>query len=141
MLKAIMFRRFSAALVFALLAASPLPSQLTPLSLSLVQTKPDAAIQYDPSAGPWAIGLDKLLSAQNLRSGVSSCAESRAGRRFAVPLSSENQQTQLRDSRDSLVLKYPNHDAPVLLPFVRLHCYSGQQYPMAKAFEQEITFE
>src|SRR5580704_3327419 len=33
MLKAIMFRRFSAALVFALVVAYPLLSQLTPLSL------------------------------------------------------------------------------------------------------------
>ncbi len=65
-----MFRRLSAALVFALLAASPLLAQHPPLSLCLVQTKPDAATQYDPSAGSWAIELDKLLSAQKLRSGV-----------------------------------------------------------------------
>ena len=26
-----------------------------------------------------------------------------------------------------------------LFPFVRLHSHSGQQYPMAEAFEQEIT--
>jgi hypothetical protein len=26
-----------------------------------------------------------------------------------------------------------------LFPFVRLHSHSGQQYPVAEAFEQEIT--
>jgi hypothetical protein len=70
MLKAIMFRRFSAALVFGLLTASPLLAQHPPLSLCLVQTKPDAVTQYTPSAGAWAIELDKLLSAQKLRSGA-----------------------------------------------------------------------
>ena len=63
-------RRFSAALVFALLAASPLPAQHPPLSLCLVQTKPDTTTQYDPSAGPWAVELDELLSTQKLRSGA-----------------------------------------------------------------------
>jgi hypothetical protein len=70
MLRAIVFRRFSGALVFALVAASPLLAQQPPLSLCLVQTKPDAATQYNPSAGAWAIELDKLLSAQRLRSGA-----------------------------------------------------------------------
>lgn len=65
-----MFRRFSAALVLSLLAASPAIAQRPPLSVCLVQTKPGAATQYDPSAGPWAIELDKLLSAQKLRSGA-----------------------------------------------------------------------
>src|SRR6202041_2716341 len=33
--------------------------------------------------------------------------------------------------------KYRKPDG--LFPFVRLHSYTGQQYPMAQAFEQEIT--
>jgi hypothetical protein len=70
MLRAIMFRRFSAALVFGLLTASPLLAQRSPLTLCLVQTKPDAVTQYTPSAGAWAIELDKLLSAEKLRSGA-----------------------------------------------------------------------
>jgi hypothetical protein len=68
MLKAAMSRPFSAALVLALLAASPLLAQYSPLSLCLVQTKPDSATQYTPSAGPWAIELYKVLSAQKLTS-------------------------------------------------------------------------
>ncbi|MGC1299052.1 MAG: hypothetical protein WA869_28845 [Alloacidobacterium sp.] len=64
-----MWRRFSAALVFSLLAASTLPAQRPPLSLCVVQTKPDAA-QYDPSPGPWAIELGKLLATQELRTGA-----------------------------------------------------------------------
>jgi len=67
---AIMCRRFSAALVFALMAAPPLWGQHPPLSLCLVQTKPDAAAQYDPPSGPWAIELDKLLAPQILRTGA-----------------------------------------------------------------------
>lgn len=70
MLKTAMFRRFAATLVFALVAASPLLAQHLPLSLCLVQTKPDAETEYDPSAGPWAIELDKLLTAQKLTSGT-----------------------------------------------------------------------
>ena len=70
MLKAIVFRRFSTTLVFALLGESPALAQHPPLSLCLVQTKPDAATQYDPSAGAWAIELNELLSAQKLKSGA-----------------------------------------------------------------------
>jgi hypothetical protein len=33
--------------------------------------------------------------------------------------------------------KYRKSDG--LFPFVRLHSHSGQQYPMAEAFEQEMT--
>jgi len=33
--------------------------------------------------------------------------------------------------------KYRKSDG--LFPFVRLHSHSGQQYPMAEVFEQEIT--
>lgn len=69
-LTTIVFRRFSAALVLALLAASPLLAQHAPLALCLVQTKPDTWIQYDPPAGPWAVELDKALSAQKLSSGA-----------------------------------------------------------------------
>ncbi len=67
---AILFRRISAALVLALPVASPLLAQHPPLSLCLVQTKPDAGMQYDPPAGPWAIELYNLLSARKLRSGA-----------------------------------------------------------------------
>ena len=67
----IMFRRFSAVLLFAELATLPLLAQHPPLPLCLVQTKPDASTQYDPSAGPWAMEMYKQLSAQNRTSGVS----------------------------------------------------------------------
>ena len=69
-LKAIMFQRFSAAFVLVLMAVSPLLAQHPPLSFCLVQTKPDASTQYDPPAGPWAVALYNLLSAQKLRSGA-----------------------------------------------------------------------
>jgi hypothetical protein len=70
MLKGIVFRRFLAALVLALFTASPLLAQHAPLSLCLVETKPNTWTQYDPPAGPWAAELDKMLSAQKLRSGA-----------------------------------------------------------------------
>lgn len=70
MLVVAMFRRVSVALVLTVLAAPPLLAQHVPLVLCLVQTKLDAGTQYDPPAGPWAMGLDQLLSAQRLRSGA-----------------------------------------------------------------------
>jgi hypothetical protein len=69
-LKVIMFRQFSAAFVLVLIAASPLLAQHPPLSFCLVQTKPNASTQYDPPAGPWAVALYTLLSAQKLRGGA-----------------------------------------------------------------------
>jgi hypothetical protein len=69
-MKAIVYRGCSGALVLALLVASPLLAQHPPLSLCLVQTKPDAGTQYEPPAGPWAIELYNLLSARKLRSGA-----------------------------------------------------------------------
>jgi hypothetical protein len=69
MLKAVVYR-LSAAFVSVLLAGSPLLAQHAPLSLCLVQTRPYASTQYDPPAGPWAIEMYDLLSAQKLRSGA-----------------------------------------------------------------------
>jgi hypothetical protein len=70
MLEVIMFQRFSAAFVLVHMAVSPLLAQPPPLSLCLVQTKPNASTQYDPPAGPWAVALYTLLSLQTLRSGA-----------------------------------------------------------------------
>lgn len=65
-----MLGRFGAAAVLAVLTASPLAAQHAPLSVCLVQTKSDAAIEYDPPAGPWAVAVDTLLDARKLRSGA-----------------------------------------------------------------------
>ncbi len=62
--------RHLALTVLATLAPSPLLSQPAPLTVCIVQTKPDAATQYEPSAGPWAVEIDKQLSRQKLRSGA-----------------------------------------------------------------------
>jgi hypothetical protein len=59
------FPRIAAALT--LLAASPLLAQPAPFSLCIVQTKADASTHYDPSAGPWAIEMNNLLSTRKLR--------------------------------------------------------------------------
>lgn len=56
-----MVRRMLVPLLLAL-AASPLCAQPPPLSLCIVQTLPDQATHYDPSAGPWAIEIDHQLS-------------------------------------------------------------------------------
>lgn len=65
-----MLPRLATALAPLLLAASPLLAQPAPLSVCLVQTKPDTSTQYEPSAGPWAVEIDKQLSTQHLRSGA-----------------------------------------------------------------------
>jgi hypothetical protein len=65
-----MLKGFAGALIFAFLTASSLYAQHEPLSLCIVQTKPDQATQYDPSAGPWAIAMYKQLSGQQLRNGA-----------------------------------------------------------------------
>jgi hypothetical protein len=65
-----MFQRISAAFALVLMAAPPLLAQHPPLSLCLVQTKPNPSTEYDPPAGPWATEVYTLLSAQKLRSGA-----------------------------------------------------------------------
>ena len=50
--------------------ASCLRAQHPPLPLCIVQTKPNQATDYDPSAGPWAIEMYNQLSGQKLRSGA-----------------------------------------------------------------------
>lgn len=61
--------RIQSAFALALLAASPLLAQPAPLSLCIVQTKASPAIEYEPSAGPWAIALYKHLSDRKLDNG------------------------------------------------------------------------
>jgi hypothetical protein len=65
-----MFRRYAAALLFPFLAAFSLHAQRPQLSLCIVQTKPDQATQYDPSAGPWSIALYNQLFREKLRNGA-----------------------------------------------------------------------
>jgi len=65
-----MFRRLSAAAALIVLSGSPLLAQHAPLSLCLVQTRPYASAAYDPPAGPWAMEMYDLLSAQKLRNGT-----------------------------------------------------------------------
>jgi len=56
-------------LLFLLVADSSLCAQVQPLPLCIIQTKLDPSIQYDPSAGPWAIDLYNHLSGKKLRNG------------------------------------------------------------------------
>ena len=69
-LETVMFRRLSAAAVLIVLSGPPLLGQRAPLSLCLVQTRPYASASYDPPAGPWAIAMYDLLSAQKLGNGT-----------------------------------------------------------------------
>lgn len=69
-LETVMFRRLSAAAFLIVLSGPPLLAQNAPLSLCLVQTRPYASAAYDPPAGPWAIEMYDLLSAQKLRNGT-----------------------------------------------------------------------
>lgn len=65
-----MLRRRLMPLFLVLLADSSLCAQNKPLPLCIVQTKPNQATDYDPSAGPWAIEMYNQLSEQKLRSGA-----------------------------------------------------------------------
>ena len=56
-------------LFLVLVADSSLCAQNQPLPLCIVQTKLDQTIRYDPSAGPWAIGVYNRLSAKRLHNG------------------------------------------------------------------------
>ncbi len=65
-----MCRRLLAATVLTVLSGPPLLAQHAALPLCLVQTRPYASAPYDPPAGPWAIAMYDLLSAQKLRDGA-----------------------------------------------------------------------
>lgn len=56
--------------VLALLAIQQMPARANPPSLCIVQTKPDPNFTYDPSAGPFAIGLYKALVGHKLHDGT-----------------------------------------------------------------------
>ena len=52
------------------IVATSVFAQPQPLSLCIVQTKSDAASQYEPSAGPYAIAMYDQLARQRLRNGT-----------------------------------------------------------------------
>jgi hypothetical protein len=52
------------------IVATSVFAQPQPLSLCIVQTKSDAASQYEPSAGPYAIAMYDQLASQRLRNGT-----------------------------------------------------------------------
>ncbi len=66
-----MLWRGFAALLFLLVTDVSLCAQVQPLPLCIIQTKLDPSLQYDPSAGPWAIDLYNHLAGKKLHDGVS----------------------------------------------------------------------
>jgi hypothetical protein len=52
------------------IVATSVFAQPQPLSLCIVQTKSDAASQYEPSAGPYAIVMYDQLASQRLQNGT-----------------------------------------------------------------------
>lgn len=54
----------------ALFAIQRVPAQPNPPSLCIVQTKSDASIRYEPSAGPFAIGMYKAIVGHKLNDGT-----------------------------------------------------------------------
>lgn len=64
-----MLRQLLISIFIGSVAATSLWAQNPPLSLCIVQTKPDESTRYDPSAGPWAIGMYDRLVGQTLRNG------------------------------------------------------------------------
>jgi len=66
-----MTRRLVISLLFVLVSAFLLCAEQQPLTLCIVQTKPDQPMEYDPSAGPWAIGTYSHLYGKKLRDGSS----------------------------------------------------------------------
>ena len=62
--------RACAALAIVIVTNSQLLSQLHASSLCIVDTKSDRLSQYDPSAGPYAIGMYQQLAGQRLQSGA-----------------------------------------------------------------------
>jgi hypothetical protein len=52
------------------IVATSVFAQPQPLSLCIVQTKSDAASQYEPSAGPYATAMYDQLAGQRLRNGT-----------------------------------------------------------------------
>ena len=52
------------------IVATSVFAQPQPLSLCIVQTKSDAASQYEPSAGPYAIAMYDQLAGQRLHNGT-----------------------------------------------------------------------
>ena len=53
------------------IVATSVFAQPQPLSLCIVQTKSDAASQYEPSAGPYATAMYDQLASQRLQNGTS----------------------------------------------------------------------
>ncbi len=64
-----MLRQLLVSLLLGLAATASLWAQSPPVSLCIVQTKPDETTHYDPSAGPWAIEMYNRLAGQKLRNG------------------------------------------------------------------------
>jgi hypothetical protein len=52
------------------IVATSVFAQPQPLSLCIVQTKSDAASQYEPSAGPFATAMYDQLTSQRLQNGT-----------------------------------------------------------------------
>ena len=52
------------------IVATSVFAQRQPLSLCIVQTKPDAATQYEPPAGPFAMVMYNQLASQPLQNGT-----------------------------------------------------------------------
>jgi hypothetical protein len=52
------------------IVATSVFAQSPPLSLCIVQTKSDAASQYEPSAGPYATAMYDQLASQRLQNGI-----------------------------------------------------------------------
>ncbi len=61
---------FLAVPMLALLAIQHMPAQANPPALCIVQTKSNPNFAYDPSAGPFAIGLYKALVGHKLHNGT-----------------------------------------------------------------------
>ena len=59
--------RAYAALAIVIVTSPQVLSQMHASSLCIVDTKSDRLSQYDPSAGPYAIGMYKQLSGQRLQ--------------------------------------------------------------------------
>ena len=57
------------ACALVILASSPVFAQPQPLSLCIVDTKPNTATRYQPDAGPYAIAIYDQLKKQKLQNG------------------------------------------------------------------------
>ena len=63
----VMNNRSSVILALFLAVTFPAFGQRQPLTLCIVQTKPNPAIQYDPSAGRYAIAMNKQMQGHRLQ--------------------------------------------------------------------------